>query len=83
MSLALGLLSRIGMKVWLGAAIVGAVLAALARVKRAGVMEERARQQAREIEGGFVRRRIEVEIEGASDSYLDDMLRPPTARRLH
>lgn len=83
MSVVAALLGRIGIKVWLGLAIAGAVVTALASVKRAGVMEERARQRAREIEGGFVRRRIEMEVRSASETDLDDMLRPPGARGLH
>lgn len=82
MSTLASILSRIGRNAWLGLVIAGAVLAALASVKRAGVMEERGRQRIREIEGGFARRRIEAEVQSANHTGLDDMLRPPRCRRL-
>jgi hypothetical protein len=75
------LAARVGLKLWLGLAIAGAVMMALLGARRAGRMAARVEALDQVARAAQVRARIETETGGLADDQLDDQLRPPARRR--
>jgi hypothetical protein len=75
-------LSGIGLKLLMGVAIAGAVLAVLLGARQSGRNAEKVEQLQRAMEGARERRKVETEVSGLGDDELDDKLRHPKRRRV-
>ena len=75
------MLISLGLKLLLGLAVVGTVIAVLLRFKHAGRMQERVENMEKANEAAVERTRTDIAVSGMSSYELDDWLRPPAKRR--